>query len=216
MNCKISFFFPTIFVVIGAFPAFATITNLGVVGELYQVVEPDIATELQQQAIEKNHIDEDEFQERIKKYQPEDLHYLPRATDDRTFLVDMTYTLNQDLVDGNGKVIYPRGFTFNPLDYVSFPGGLLVIDGDDPSQIKWFKQTPYATNHQVRLLLAGGYAFQLTEQLKRSVFYLVDEIAERLQLAAAPSLVIQKDNMLQVQEFFVPQESTTEGNDATR
>jgi conjugal transfer pilus assembly protein TraW len=128
----------------------------------------------------------------------------------------MTYTLDQDLVDGNGKVIYPRGFTFNPLDYVSFPGGLLVIDGDDPSQIKWFKQTPYATNHKVRLLLAGGYAFQLTEQLKRSVFYLVDEIAERLQLAAAPSLVIQKDNMLQVREFFVPQERTTEKNDATR
>ena len=131
---------------------------------------------------------------------------LPQAIEDRTFFVDMSYTLDRDLVDGDGKVIYPKGFTFNPLDYVSFPGGLLVIDGDDPSQIKWFTETPYAENHQVRLLLAGGYASQLTKRFKRSVFYLVDEIAERLQLAAVPSLVIQKGNMLQVQEFLVQKE----------
>jgi conjugal transfer pilus assembly protein TraW len=124
----------------------------------------------------------------------------------------MTYTLDQDLVDGNGKVIYPRGFTFNPLDYVSFPGGLLVIDGDDPSQIKWFEETPYAQNHRVLLLLAGGHAFKLIDQLKRSVFYLTDEIAERLQLAAVPSLVIQKDNMLQVREFILSEEE----DDASR
>lgn len=216
VNRKLSILFSTIYVVFGAWPAFGEAKHLGVAGKLYQVVEPDIATELEQQAVAKNHVEEDEFLNRVRTYQPEDLHPLPRATEDRTFLVDMTYTLDKDLVDGNGKVIYPRGFTFNPLDYVSFLGGLLVIDGDDPSQIKWFRQTPYATNHQVRLLLAGGYAFQLTEQLKRSVFYLVDEIAERLQLAAAPSLVIQKDNMLQVREFYVPQERTTEENDATR
>jgi len=116
------------------------------------------------------------------------------------------------LVDGNGKIIYPRGFTFNPLDYVSFPGGLLVIDWDDPSQIKWFWQTPYANDRRVRLLLAGGYAYKAIEQLKRSVFYLTDEIAERLQLAAAPSLILQKDTMLQVREFHVPEEE----NDAAR
>jgi conjugal transfer pilus assembly protein TraW len=211
VNCKISFLFPTIFVVFGACPAFGVVTNLGVIGDVYQVVEPDIAAELQQRA-EQNHIEEDEFLERVKTYQPEDLHHLPRATEDRTFLVDTTYTLDHDLVDGNGKIIYPRGFTFNPLDYVSFPGGLLVIDWDDPSQIKWFWQTPYANDRRVRLLLAGGYAYKAIEQLKRSVFYLTDEIAERLQLAAAPSLILQKDTMLQVREFHVPEEE----NDAAR
>ena len=212
MICKLSILFSTIYVVFGSWPAFGEAKNLGVAGKLYQVVEPDIATELEQQAVEKNHVEEDEFLKRVRTYQPEDLHPLPRAIEDRTFLVDMSYTLERDLVDGNGKVIYPKGFTFNPLDYVSFPGGLLVIDGDDPSQIKWYTETPYAENHQVRLLLAGGYAFQLTERLKRSVFYLVDEIAERLQLAAAPSLVIQKGNMLQVREFLVPKEE----NNVTR
>ncbi len=210
MNCKLSILFSTIYIVFGAWPAFGEAKHLGVAGKLYPVAEPDITTELKQQAVAKNHVEEDKFLKRVRTYQPEDLHPLPRATKDRTFLVDMSYTLDQDLVNGDGKVIYPKGFTYNPLDYVSFPGGLLVIDGDDPSQIKWFTEMPYAENHQVRLLLAGGYAFQLNERLKRSVFYLTDEIAERLQLAAVPALVTQKGNMLQVQEIIVPKEEYDE------
>jgi conjugal transfer pilus assembly protein TraW len=26
-------------------------------------------------------------------------------------------------------VLYPKGYSFNPLDYVSYPGVLVVIDG---------------------------------------------------------------------------------------
>ncbi len=180
--------------------------NLGVAGETYPVVEPDVVAELKEQAAKTKKVSDDEFREQIKSYQPEDLHHLPRATMDRTFLVDMTYTLDRDLLDGDGKVIYPRGFTFNPLDYVSFSGGMLVIDGDDPTQVKWFTKTPYANNHRIRLLLSGGYAYKLIEELKRSVFYLTDEIADRLQLAAVPSLVIQQDKKLLVREFLVPEE----------
>ncbi len=186
-------------------PAFGAFKNLGVVGETYQIVEPDVVVKLRQQAATRNRSNNDEFLERIKTYQPADIIYLPRATVDKTFLVDMTYTLERDLMDGNGKVIYPKGFTFNPLNYVSFPGGVLIINGDDPSQLNWFNETPYAENHQVRLLLSGGFAHELTEQIKRSVFYLTDIIAKRLQLAAVPSLVIQKGDKLEVREFLVTQ-----------
>ncbi len=186
------------------------IKNLGVVGEMYPIVEPDVVAELKEQAAKTKELSDDEFREQIKSYQPENLHHLPRATRDRIFLVDMTYTIDRDLLDGDGKVIYPRGFTFNPLDYVSFSGGMLVIDGRDPTQVKWFTKTPYANNHRVRLLLSGGYAYKLIEELKRSVFYLTDEIADRLQLAAVPSLVIQKGDKLQVREILVPEEGRHE------
>ena len=188
------------------------IKDLGVLGETYPIVESDVVAELKAQAVTKNRFKDDEFLERMKTYQPNNLHQLPRATRDRTFLVDMSYTLDRDLLDGDGKVIYPRGFTFNPLDYVSFSGGMLVIDGSDPAQIKWFTKTPYASNHQVRLLLSDGYVYELINQLKRSVFYLTDEIAERLQLAAVPSLVIQRNDKLEVREIMLPKEE----DDATR
>ena len=210
MNCK--FFIPAVFFIFMVTPAWGVVRDLGVVGETYPVVEPDVVTELKEEAATKNRFRDDEFLERMKTYQPEDLHHLPRATMDRTFMVDMTYTLDRDLLDGDGKVIYPKGFTFNPLDYVSFSGGMLVIDGNDPAQIKWLEETPYADNHQVRLLLSDGYAYELINQLKRSVFYLTDEIAERLQLAAVPSLVIQRNDKLEVREITVPKEE----NDATR
>jgi len=210
VNCRIFFLLLTIFFVFANSPAFGVVRNLGVAGETYQVVEPDVVVELKQQAVARNRIKDDAFLERIKNYQPADLHQLPRTAEDRTFLVDMTYTLDRNLIDGDGKVIYPKGYTFNPLDYVSFPGGLMVIDGDDSSQVKWFEKTPYADNHRVRLLLSNGYAFKLIEQLKRPVFYLTDDIARRLQLSAAPSLVIQKDDELQVREFFVPKKENDE------
>ena len=201
-----SFLLSTVIVVLAVTPALGMIKNLGVVGETYPIVEPDVVAELKEQAAKTKKLSDDEFREQMKSYQPEDLHHLPRATRDRTFLVDMTYTLDRDLLDGDGKVIYPRGFTFNPLDYVSFSGGMLVIDGSDPMQVKWFTETPYANNHQVRLLLSGGYAYKLIKELKRSVFYLTKEIADRLQLAAVPSLVIQKDDKLEVREIMVPEE----------
>jgi conjugal transfer pilus assembly protein TraW len=133
VNCRI--FSILTFVVLVGGPASGAIKNLGVVGETYPVVEPDVFAELKEEAARKNRFGDDAFLERMKTYQPEDIHHLPRATMDRIFLVDMTYTLDRDLLDGDGKVIYPRGFTFNPLDYVSFSGGILVIDGNDPSQL---------------------------------------------------------------------------------
>jgi len=195
-----------IFVVLVGSHASGAIKNLGVVGKTYPVVEPDVLAELKEEAARKNRFGDNAFLERMKTYQPEDIHNLPRATMDRTFLVDMTYTLERDLLDGDGKVIYPKGFTFNPLDYVSFSGGMLVIGGSDPTQVRWFTKTPYVNNHRVRLLLSGGYAYNLIEEIKRSVFYLTDEIADRLQLAAAPSLIIQKGDKLQVREIMVPEE----------
>jgi conjugal transfer pilus assembly protein TraW len=177
------------------------IHNLGIVGETYPVMEPDIVAEVRQKSPVMNG---DILLERMKMYQPASLHTLPRAIEDRTFLVDMTYTLDRDLVDGEGKIIYPRGFTFNPLDYISFPGGLVVIDGQDISQVQWFRSSPYYVNLRTKLLLSGGHAAELIETLQRPVFYLTNDIAARLKLSAVPSIVIQKEGKLQVREFYVP------------
>ena len=205
MNCNFLIILALTFLVLGASPARATITkNLGTVGETYPVIEPDVVAELKQKAEEKDKSKDNSLVERMKKYQPADLHPLPRAEGDRTFLVDMTYSLERDLVDGEGKVIYPGGYTFNPLDYISFSGGLVVIDADDPSQVNWFRASPYLENHQARLLLSNGHAFDLIEQLKRPVFYLTDDIAGRLQLSAVPSVVIQRGNRILVRECYIP------------
>lgn len=184
--------------------AWATVTrHLGVVGRTFPIVEPDLLTELRQSSLQFGQSRE-ELLARIKNYQPMNLHPLPRAVADRTFLVDMRYTLDRDLTDAHGNIIYPKGYSFNPLEYIVLAGGLIVIDGSDPSQVSWFMRSPFSQNRQTKLLLVGGRAADLIEELQRPAFYLTSDMAERLRLTAAPALIMRKGDKMQVHEFYVP------------
>lgn len=183
--------------------------HLGTDGNIYPVVEPDALAEIRTAAARvdwEKVIDRQQKLAMIKKFRPRDLHPLPAAKTDRSFLVDMTYTLDADIPDGKGGVLYPKGFTFNPLDYVKLTSLLVVIDAGDSQQIRWFKSSPYADDYRTRLILSGGDYYDLAQELDRPVFYLVDTVARRLQLAAVPSVIRQQDNMLQISEVRVPHE----------
>ena len=116
------------------------------------------------------------------------------------FTVDLTHTLERNIKDSQGNLLYPQGFTFNPLHYARLSGGLVVIDCNDPEQVEWFKGSPYFQNQRAILLLSGGYANELKQALQRPVYYLTHDIAARLQLKAAPSVVVEQDNKLTVRE----------------
>jgi len=178
--------------------------DLGVTGETYPVREPDITAELKAQSIDLDKTrNKTPLKEKLITYQPLELCALPAATKDKTFLVDMNYTLDHDLTDGNGHIIYAKGYSFNPLDIVSLSGGLVIIDGNDPVQVEWFKNSPYFSNHRAKLLITDGFAFELIETLQRPAFYLTNDIAKRLQLTAVPSVVVQKADKMMVREIFL-------------
>lgn len=172
-------------------------TRLEPIGRTSPIIEQDITKELQQKATT---IDLDGLFNTHNRYQPANLHPLPRAASDRTFTVDLTHTLDQDIKDSQGNLLYPQGFTFNPLQYAGLSSGLVVIDGSDLQQVEWFKGSPYFQNHRTILLLSGGYAAEVKQKLKRSVYYLTHDIAARLQLTVAPSVVVEQDNKLTVRE----------------
>ena len=176
---------------------FAAHTRLETVGRTSPIVEQDITKEVQQKATT---IDLDALFNTHDRYQPANLHPLPRAAGNRTFTVDLTHTLDHDIKDSQGNLLYPQGFSFDPLQYVGLSGGLVVIDGSDPEQVEWFKGSPYFQNHRAILLLSGGYAAELKQELKRPVYYLTHDIAARLQLKVVPSVVIEQDNKLTVRE----------------
>jgi conjugal transfer pilus assembly protein TraW len=198
-------FITAIFIcIVGVDASFAR--HLGTVGNVYPVVEPDALVEIKEAAARvdwEKAMDRQKKLAMIKNFRPGDLHPLPAATADNSFLVDMTYTLDADIPDGKGGVLYPRGFSFNPLDYVSLTSVLVVIDAGDRRQVDWFKSSPYAENYRTRLLLSGGDYYDLSEELERPVFYLVDRVARRLQVAAVPSVIRQQGNMLEVREVML-------------
>ena len=173
------------------------IVQLEPVGPTSAVIESDLAEELRQRAV---NVDVEQLRSAQARYQPANLQALPRATKDTTTRVDLTHTLEQDLIDAQGTILYPAGFTFNPLRYVSLTSALVVIDGSDPEQVAWFKGSPYGSNRRALLLLSGGLAVALRDELRRPVAYLTEDIARRLQLRAVPSVVVERDNQLVIRE----------------
>ena len=178
----------------------AEIVQLEPVGPTSAVIESDLVDELRQRAVS---VDVEQLRHAQAGYQPANLHALPRATKDAITMVDLTHTLEQDVQDANGQVLYPAGFTFNPLRYVSLSGALVVIDGSDPEQVAWFKGSPYGANRRALLLLSGGLAAALRDELQRPVAYLTEDLAQRLQLRAVPSVVMEQDQHLTVREVLI-------------
>jgi len=184
------------------------IMDLGTVGRVYPIAEKDCLNEIREKAkkLDWEKI-RDESMEMAKNYKPENLVNLPKATQDRTFLVDMSYTLGSDIPDKDGKIIYPRGYRFNPLEYIDYPIKLVVIDGSDGDQVAWFQNSPYANDYHVRLLITDGYHVELREKLNRPIYYAHRLIVERLQLDRLPCIVIQKGVHMEVKEIAIVSEN---------
>ena len=188
----------------GVSPARAReIVQLEPVGPTSAVIETDLGEALRQRAVR---VDVEQLRHAQARYQPANLHALPRATKDSSITVNLSHTLEEDVQDANGQVLYPRGFTFNPLRYVTLSGALVVLDGSDPEQVAWFKGSPYGSNRRALLLLSGGLAAALRDELRRPVAYLTEDIARRLQLRAAPSVVMEHDQHLTVREVRIDED----------
>lgn len=173
---------------------------LGTFGTTYQISERDALSEIEERArqVDWNKVLD---KKKVENYQgPPDRGNLPRAKRNRSFLVDMTYTTEIDVPDGKGGILYPKGYTFNPLDYVAYPKTLVVIDGSDPEQVKWLASSEYDKRLDVTLLLTEGNFGTVAKRISRPLFYADRKIIERLKLKAVPSVIRQKGRLMEVTE----------------
>lgn len=177
---------------------------LGTYGRTYQISEKDALAEIEARArqVDWNKVLDTK---KVENYQgPPDRMSLPRAKRNRSFLVDMTYTTEIDVPDGKGGIIYPKGYTFNPLDYVIYPKTLVVINGSDPEQVKWLSGSEYNKRLDVTLLLTEGSFKAVAKKVSRPVFYADRKIIERLKLKALPTIIRQKGRLMEVSEVAMP------------
>ena len=185
-------------------PLFAV--DLGVVGKTYPIIEKNAVTQMKDAAAQVDWgkvLDKKKLEKAIHDFKPKETVYLPKASRERTRLVDISYTNPDDIRDVHGKLLYPKGYTFNPLDYVTFPNTIIVLNGADKDQVKWFKSLPNNTDIKVMLIVTDGSYFDLGEELGRPVFFISSLIAKRFQLEYVPSIIQQKGNMMEVKEIDV-------------
>lgn len=189
----------------------AKIVDLGVAGATYPVVEPDILDEMRAKAAQLEPAGPGGIEQRaeaLKSYRPGNLRELPRATETRVHHPDFTYTLPFDIpqVDQAGNIIgvlYPTGYTFNPLEYMQWDGTLVIIDGDDPEQIEWFKQSEYAQDYRTKILLSQGRWFDVEQELKQAVFYAESFLIDKLNVRNVPAVVFQEGAVMTVKEIEI-------------
>lgn len=173
---------------------------------VYPIAEPDSLAEIREKAAKvewKKVFDKEKLTRKVRNFRPKELKRLPAARRDRAFLSDLSYTLDVDIPDGKGGILYPKGYTFNPLDYLRFRRTIVVINGEDRRQVEWFRKSPWNRDMNVMLLLTDGGYFELGKRLRRPVFYANTLIAERLGLKAVPSVVRQNGRFMEVREYAV-------------
>lgn len=139
-----------------------------------------------------------EQKQKVTQWKPEQ-NKLTSAKKNKIFYPDMSYVLKDDIKDGNGKVLYKKGFKFNPGDYVRLHQELIVINANNKSEVKW--ATKYFDSPKYMILLSDGNAYKFSQKIKRPVFYLTKDISNRFQIAATPSIIKQIQNQIQVSEI---------------
>lgn len=114
---------------------------------------------------------------------------------DRTRTIIPFYTVDEDIRLPDGRILYPKGFTFNPLDYVSLPQRLVIVH---PRDLAWALKAARFTDF---ILLTAGDALDLSERTGRPLFILEERVKERLGLTVAPVIVAQEGKKLVLREY---------------
>lgn len=127
----------------------------------------------------------------------------------RTYLVDPSVTVQENVVDDEGRILMLAGTRINPLDLTKWTKSVLLIDARDERQVNLALDRLKAYPTDKVILVAGSYT-QFMRQHKKQVFFdLGGVFTTRFDIKFVPSLVSQVDKSLMVQEIAFSQDDNT-------
>lgn len=163
-----------------ALPALAS--DRLVLGENYPIAERDAMEEIQEKAASVDW--QQTFNKPRNQWSALRSVRLPRAEEDRVRRVVPIYEAPFDVTDKDGRVIYPKGFRFNVLQYVPLKARFIVI-GPHKEDIEWAKTKVRRGDY---VLLSGGDPRWASALMEMPVFLLDKVSTERIQLTHVPAL----------------------------
>lgn len=169
------------------------------IGRTWPIAEPDALSEIEARAATLPRDMSKAFGPR-EKWSALKSAALAPATADRVRTVVPFYTLEFDIQLPDGKTLYPKGFTFNPLTFVKLPQRLVVVH---PRDLGWALRTARPSDFILLTALGGesGDPITLTEKTGRAIYILEERVKERLGLTVAPVVVAQAGQKLVLTEF---------------
>lgn len=123
--------------------------------------------------------------------------YLPRATRQRSYLVDPTFELKEDIKLPDGKLLYAKGTKVNPLDQMPLDKKIILLDGEDQRQIKWLQDL--GQNESDVVILTNGSPIALSDQLNRPIYFdQYKQFTSKFSIDQLPAVVSQENKLIRV------------------
>lgn len=137
------------------------------------------------------------------------------VSQDRVRAVVPFYTLDFDITLPDGRLLYPKGYSFNPLAFVSLPQRLVIVH---PRDLGWALKVAQPTDW---ILLtasdrAGVDVIDLSEKTGRPLYILEERVKERLGLTVAPVIVRQLGQKLELTEVRLVHDGASQTGHAAR
>lgn len=183
--------------------------DLGVLGKTYPIIEQDMAEAIVERLKEKQASGElDKLHRKLrddsKAYVKRPLgRELPRAKVYRSVQFDPTVTIEKDIKDSEGRVLYPAGTLVNPLDYKPLSKTLCFINADDAEQIDWVTQyCPDEVSNKI--ILVHGDFIETGRKLNRRIYFdQRGKLTDHFGIQAVPTVIRQNGRYLYVEEFKI-------------
>ena len=189
----------------------AQAANLGTIGPTYPVAEKNLLDVIMARLRAKEasgelkrHEQEARDRAAYAVNNPRPVDGLRRAQAARTFYFDPSFTLQSNVVDSTGAVLFPAGTRKNPLDVVSLSKHLLFCDARDPGQVARARELIEHYQGKVKPILVGGSFLDLMKRWNKPVFYDQDgTLVRKFGIAAVPAIVSQEGQRLRIDEVPV-------------
>ena len=189
----------------------AQAANLGTIGPTYPVAEKNLLDVIMARLHAKEasgelkrHEQEARDRAAYAVNNPRPVDGLRRARAARTFYFDPSFTLQSNVVDSTGAVLFPAGTRKNPLEVVSLSKHLLFFDARDPGQVARARELIEHYQGKVKPILVGGSYLDLMKRWNKPVFY--DQngtLVRKFGIAAVPAIVSQEGQRLRIDEVPV-------------
>lgn len=181
--------------------------DLGTIGHLFPIAEPDLLAFIGQRLQgmkESGELDrlQREAEARVKAHavRPEPVAGLTPAVKDRTFRYDPTFTVQETVRDMQGNVIARAGDRVNPLDKVPYSETLYFIDGDNPVQMAWVRQQ-LTGQQNFKVILVKGNVHDSSITLDEPVYFdQYGTLTTKFGFEHTPVRITRADRMLKVEE----------------
>ncbi len=179
------------------------IIDAGTYGQTYQIAEPDAYKEIMDKVKAVNW---QSHMERIKNKVSDlgkislGLPYAKKTTVKR-FIPE--YKLEMDIKDSSGNILYPKGYKYNPLAYLSLRGAFIFFNAKSTSQLQWLKVSGYAESPDVMLIATDGDAIKAAKFLRSPVYRASPLMLEKFHIERTPSYVRQVGNQLEITEVGI-------------